>query len=147
MRRHTIFLNICIISFYLLGCKKSDSVIENKNSIPVVSTFDPSAIKNVSDSSADINATIDNDGGSIIIAKGVCWSTHTNPTISDNKTNNRQSKNVSANHTSNGTGSTAFIANLTGLNPYTTYYARIYATNTNGTGYSNQVAFYNTTWK
>lgn len=64
------------------------------------------------------------DGGSFITAKGVCWSTSSNPTIDDNKT-------------VDGAGAGAFTSQLSGLEPQTTYYVRAYATNKDGTGYGS----------
>jgi len=65
------------------------------------------------------------DGGVPVTARGVCWSTSQNPTISDS-------------HTSDGTGVGVFTSNITGLTPLTTYYLRFYATNSVGTAYSSQ---------
>ena len=64
-----------------------------------------------------------------ITARGVCWSTSANPTISGSKT-------------TNGSGAGSFQANITGLTANTTYYVRAYATDSNGvTTYSNQESF------
>ena len=68
------------------------------------------------------------DGGAVVTARGVCYSTSSNPTISSNITTN-----------GNGTGS--YISNLTGLSPNTKYYVRAYATNSQGTSYGNQISF------
>lgn len=69
-----------------------------------------------------------NDGGAQVTAKGVCWSTTANPTISDSKTND-------------GIGTGGFTSAITGLNCGTTYYVRAYATNESGTSYGSQVEF------
>lgn len=73
-----------------------------------------------------INGNVSSDGGSEITSRGVCWSTSQNPTIADNKTT----------ETSNTFTSTIFdlVAN-------TTYYFRIYATNSVGTGYGSEQTF------
>ncbi|MDD4033536.1 MAG: FISUMP domain-containing protein, partial [Bacteroidales bacterium] len=68
------------------------------------------------------------DGGAAVTARGVCWSTSENPTTSDSKT-------------TNGTDLGAYIGNITGLSPNTTYYVRAYATNANGTAYGQQKSF------
>jgi len=62
-----------------------------------------------------------------VTAKGVCWSTNQNPTISDNKT-------------SDGTGATGYASTVS-FSINTTYYVRAYAINSFGTGYGNQVTF------
>jgi hypothetical protein len=83
----------------------------------------------VTQTTANSGGTILDNGGSIIITRGVCWSnTSSQPTITNFKT-------------INGSGSGAFISNLTNLLPGTTYYLRAYATNGIGTGYGNIIAF------
>jgi hypothetical protein len=42
---------------------------------------------------------------------------------------------------SEGTGSGNFASALTGLIPYSTYFARAYATNSKGTAYGDQLEF------
>lgn len=67
--------------------------------------------------------------GVTVTERGVCWSTSTNPTITDNTA-------VSA-----GT-SGAFTAPMTGLTSNTLYYVRAYMTNSLGeTNYGEQVSF------
>jgi hypothetical protein len=61
-------------------------------------------------------------------AKGVCWSTSQNPTITDTFSENG---NWNANYDS-------FIYNLT---PNTTYYVRAYAEDCNGVYYGNEISF------
>jgi len=71
------------------------------------------------------NGTIVNIGGSAVTQHGHCWSTSINPTTSSSKT-------------SNGAGSVgAFTSLITGLTAGTPYYVRAYATNTQGTSYSD----------
>lgn len=63
-----------------------------------------------------------------ITARGVCWSTSPNPTVTDS-------------HSTDGSGTDTFIATATELTPLTNYYAKAYATNSYGTGYSDQLTF------
>ena len=93
--------------------------------LPVLTTADVSVITY---STAKSGGNITNDGGSLITARGVCWSTGATPTISDSKT-------------TEGTGAGIFTTNLNDLLPGTTYYVRAYATNSNGTGYGSAVSF------
>lgn len=86
------------------------------------------AVTDISLSSARSGGEIDNDGGSPVTAKGICWGTTENPTI-DNS------------HTTDGTGTGGFISSMSGLSGGTTYYVRAYAINGNGTAYGNQVTF------
>lgn len=69
---------------------------------------------------------ITSDGGSAIIARGVCWDSSTGPTINGSKS------------PETGTAST-FICAITGLTAGKTYYVRAYATNSAGTGYGNEL--------
>jgi len=89
---------------------------------PILETVDPTAITGYSSTSGGI---ITSDGGETITQKGICWATHTNPTISDVITNN-------------GTGTASFSANLTSLLPNTLYYVRAYAINKIGVAYGEE---------
>ena len=78
--------------------------------------------------SASSGGIVISDGGAMVTARGVCYSTSANPTIADN-------------HTSNGSGTGSFTSILAGLTPSTTYHVRAYATNSVGTAYGNEVIF------
>ena len=93
--------------------------------LPTITTL---SVSNITNTSAVSGGNITNDGGSSIIARGVCWSTSPNPTINDNYTFN-----------ANGMGS--FTSNITELSAGTTYFVRAYAVNAIGTAYGNQVSF------
>ncbi|MEA4983213.1 MAG: leucine-rich repeat protein [Paludibacter sp.] len=92
---------------------------------PTVTT---STIKDVTTVSAILGGNVTSAGSSTVTARGVCWSTTTNPTIADSKT-------------SDGTGTGSFTSNIIGLSMGTTYYARAYATNSIGTSYGSEVSF------
>ncbi len=72
--------------------------------------------------------TVTSNGGSNIIARGVCWSTSHTPNIADSKT-------------TDGIGTGSFTSSLTELLPNTTYYLRAYATNNMGTSYGEELGF------
>lgn len=91
---------------------------------PTLTTTDFSA---VTANSLICGGNITNDGGSPITARGVCWSTNQNPTITDNKS-------------SDGTGTGIFTSSIAGLTSGTTYYVRAYSTNSIGTSYGNQIS-------
>ncbi len=92
---------------------------------PVLTT---TAISDVTNTTASSGGNITSDGGSAITARGVCWSTSTNPTIANSKTSD-----------TNGSG--LFTSSLIGLTSGTTYYLRAYATNSIATSYGNEVSF------
>lgn len=67
-------------------------------------------------------------GGSSIMTKGVCWSTHYPPTVEHSKTNE-------------GSGFESYFSNISGLEPYTTYYIRAYTKNGDGYSYGNLITY------
>jgi hypothetical protein len=93
--------------------------------IALLTTTSVSAISTIS---ATVSGIITNDGGSQVIARGICWSSSANPTISNS-------------HTSEGSGPGAFASEITGLVSGSTYFARTYATNSAGTAYGNELSF------
>jgi len=113
----SIIFIIIIIIFTAYSCKKDQ--------VPEVETIN---INSIDMNSAKSGGKILNNGKSDIIAKGVCWSEKSNPSIKDNIT-------------VNGSGSESFVSELTNLNPNSTYYVRAYATNDAGTGYGNELKF------
>ncbi|MBQ6083149.1 MAG: hypothetical protein IJK92_02175 [Bacteroidales bacterium] len=98
---------------------------EQDIALPTVTTNN---VSNITISTAYCGGNVTDDGNSTVTAKGVCWSTSQNPTISNS-------------HTSDGSGTGTFISQITGLNASTTYCVRAYATNGAGTAYGNQVSF------
>ena len=93
--------------------------------VPVITTTTASGI---TATTATSGGNVISDGGAPITVRGVCWSTTSNPTISNS-------------HTSDSIGTGTFTSNITGLTPRTTYYIRAYATNAVGTAYGNQITF------
>jgi hypothetical protein len=85
-------------------------------------------ITNITETTATGGGNVKSDGGFPVTARGVCWSTSSNPTTANS-------------HTTDGSGIGAFVSNLTGLTANTPYYVRAYATNSKGTMYGNQVNF------
>jgi uncharacterized protein (TIGR02145 family) len=94
--------------------------------LPTVTTTSASAITTKSSTSG---GAIIADGGATVIARGVCWSTSPNPTI------------TLTTKTTDGTGVSSFTSSLTGLSSGTTYYVRAYATNSKGVGYGDNISF------
>jgi hypothetical protein len=93
--------------------------------LPITTT---AAISAIAATTATSGGTITSTGNAAITAKGVCWSTVTQPTTADGKT-------------TDGTGTNSYVSSLTGLLPFTTYFVRSYATNLAGTGYGNELSF------
>ncbi|HOY42315.1 MAG TPA: hypothetical protein PLX60_10650 [Chitinophagales bacterium] len=82
----------------------------------------------ITSTTASLQGNVTNDGGEIILTRGLCLSTTPNPTI----TNLLMT-------TSGYLGTYNFNAN--NLTAGTLYYLRAFATNANGTSYGNQVSF------
>jgi hypothetical protein len=94
-------------------------------SLPTVTT---SSVSSITSGTATCGGYVTNDGNATVTARGVCWSTSHNPTVSNS-------------HTTDGSGTGSFTSSITGLSANTTYYVRAYATNSVGTAYGNEVSF------
>jgi hypothetical protein len=75
----------------------------------VLPTLTTTAASGITGTTASSGGNITSDGGGNINARGVCWSTVQNPTITLNT------------KTSDGTGTGNFTSSITGLSPGTTY--------------------------
>jgi hypothetical protein len=93
---------------------------------PTVTT---ASISGITSTTATSGGNVTADGGFPITARGVCWSTSVNPTVE------------LTTKTTNDTGTGIFTSLITELLANTTYYARAYATNINGTSYGNEMSF------
>ena len=94
----------------------------------VAPTVTTTAISDIDKTTATAGGNVTADGGAEITARGICWSTSQNPTVSDS-------------HTTDGTGTGSFTSAMTSLTANTTYYVRAYATNSAGTAYGEEMSF------
>lgn len=92
---------------------------------PILTT---TAISNLTASSVTSGGNVISECGAAVTERGLCYSTSPNPTIANN-------------HIENGYGLGLFTLNLIELMPGTQFYIRAYATNSNGTGYGNEITF------
>ena len=113
---------ILIILLFSLGCKKKNGPAH----LPVVTT---AAVSNIGLTTAVCGGTIEDDGGSDIIARGVCWSIKEEPSIDDSIT-------------TDGSGTGSFVSHINKLAQDKNYYVRAYATNSTGTGYGKAIRIY-----
>jgi uncharacterized protein (TIGR02145 family) len=122
--RTTVFsiptILLLIVVLVANSCKKNDD-----QAIPELTTKE---VTEIGVTTAKSGGNILSDDGSTFTARGVCWSTSDNPSISDYKTMEEA-------------GASSFTSELTGLSPGTVYYLRSYATNKMGTGYGNVIMF------
>ena len=116
-----------ILSFVLMqSCTESDTPTSINTDVLTLTTTSPSSIAT---NTAACGGNVITDGGVLVTARGVVWSTMPNPTI------------ALATKTIDGTGTGVFTSMLSGLNPSTTYYVKAYATNSTGTSYGNELSF------
>ena len=94
----------------------------SSHTIPTVTT---AGISNITETTAEVEGNITDNGGTAVTARGVCWNTNPDPAITDNIT-------------IDGTGTGNFTSSITGLTPNTTYYYQAYATNIAGTAYGDE---------
>lgn len=123
MKNKTFFFRfslpiVGVLLLFLNSCNKDDK-------LPSVTTIE---VTDISYTTATSGGKITDDGGTTITKCGICWATSENPTINNFKSED-------------GTGSESFKSSLIGLYPYTKYYVRAYATNSNGTGYGENIIF------
>lgn len=91
-------------------------------------TLTTTGVSSVTNNSAISGGNITSNGGSEVIARGICWSTSQNPTITDS-------------HSTDGTGIGSFASNIIDLTVGTRYYVRAYASNAVGTSYGDEISF------
>ena len=86
------------------------------------------SVGEVTKTSAKVVGQVTADGGAEVTERGVCWNTEGTPEIIDYRT-------------VDGKGVGIYTSNMTDLEPNTTYYVRVYATNEVGTAYGEEVSF------
>jgi len=129
MNKKKIFAFMLLTTIVILlfnSCEGDDPV--SSKTVPVVTT---APVSSISKTTAECGGNITSDGGSPIIARGVCWSRTNTPSINTYKS-------------IDGTGTSSFTSSITGLIGHTLFYVRAYATNSIGTGYGDTISFYST---
>ncbi len=121
----TYYVRAYAINNYGTGYGENVSFTTNGAQRPRVTT---AAVTAITFDSATCGGKVTSAGASEVIARGVCWSTHYNPSTAGFTTND-------------GTGTGRFTSSITGLDPGTVYYVRAYATNSQGTTYGGRKRF------
>ena len=117
----TLVKVILVLSPAVLLCQCKTETTPSITTAPII---------NITQTIATSGGNVTDNGGGIVTARGVCWDTTPNPTISDNNTTN------------DGTGTGSFTSSIAGLTENTIYYLRAYATNISGTAYGEELLFY-----
>ena len=94
----------------------------------ITPTITTAPITSITSISAISGGNIVSDGGSSVIARGVCWNTSSNPTVANSKTSDASVAGI-------------FTSSIIGLTSNTTYYVKAYATNSIGTAYGSEIKF------
>lgn len=124
-----ILLVATSITLLISGCRKSsDSTTPPPMTMVMVPTLTSASVGAITQTTATFGGNVTSENNGPVTAKGVCWGTAHNPTTADSKTND-------------GTGTGAYVSNITGLTPATTYFVRAYATNSAGTSYGTEQTF------
>ncbi len=95
--------------------------------LPYILTTD---ITQVTSTSAVTGGIVVNDGGSVVIERGIVYSEYSSPAIDNNQ---------GIQYYGNGVGE--FFSQLYGLEPATTYYVRAFAINETGAAYGDELSF------
>jgi len=122
-------LNRFLLEVTLNDLLKYETLLAQATTAPItLPTVTTNTVSNITSTTALCGGNVTDDGGADVTARGICWSTSQNPTISGSLT-------------TDGSGTGAFTSNMTGLDQSTTYYVRAYATNSSGTAYGAEVSF------
>ncbi len=121
MKQKLLKLSVLLVSFTILiwACKKEEPMAK----APEVGTL---TVSSITTNSFDYQGTVTADGGAEITAKGICYGTEENPTLSNQKT-------------VEGKGKGEVKGTINDLTSDKVYYARVYATNSAGTTYGTTV--------
>ncbi len=110
------------------GCTATETVTVTVNAlVPTVTTNN---VTNITATTATCGGSVTFDGCADVTARGVCWSTSANPTVS-----------ASCCTITNGNGIGSFTSSVTGLLPNTLYHVRAYAINSVDTAYGADSTF------
>jgi hypothetical protein len=119
-------LSVFCLSLFISSCSTNNNPTITAVTLPSVSLETTAADVEMTYTTIEIDGTVDDDGGDPVTAQGTVWSMNTNPTLSDNSVVE---------------SSASFTSEIENLEANTTYYFKTYATNAEGTAYSNEVSF------
>lgn len=117
--------SIFLFSLLFFNCQSND---DHSNTTQLATIASETTIENaeITFTSLKIYGNVTSDGGGTITERGVCWSTNTNPTITDE---------ISLSNMD------TFSLNIENLVANTNYYFRVFVTNEYGTNYGPELTF------
>lgn len=95
---------------------------------PILASVTTDEVSDITINTAVCGGNVIDDGFAEITERGICYSTHQEPTVFDYKV-------------AGGSGVGLFQCRMSGLEMLTTYYVRAYAKNSEGYAYGNEVSF------
>lgn len=125
----SIYSVILLFTLLLHACKTDNPVNTYQPPATEHIALTTTAINSITATTAISGGNISSDGGEVITARGVCWSSSPNPTT------------ALSTKTLDSTGVGSFSSSLKGLMTGTTYFVRAYAINSIDTGYGNELSF------
>lgn len=121
------FYFISILSLLIISCDDKDQFDFNQHNVVAVTTQSvASATKNEAVLSGRVNTT----NGQALTQIGICYATHSKPTISNEHVLKSEDLDTGA-----------FTLSIQNLKPSTTYYYSAFATNASGTAYGDVLSF------
>ncbi len=125
-----LLLLLFVVSSCSSGNVSSEAIVEGPNNVGVLATLKTNEAEEIAAKQAVIWGVIEDNGGSSVFERGVCYATTANPNYDGTKKIASVTK-----------GSGEFKVELTNLEGGTIYYARAYVVNKKGVAYGNQVSF------
>lgn len=110
------------------GTSYGDEITIRTVEHPVLATVTVDEVSDITINTAVCGGNVVDDGFAEVDERGICYSTHHEPTVFDYKV-------------SGGAGLGLFQCRMSGLEMLTTYYVRAYAHNSEGYAYSDEVSF------
>ncbi|WP_141503505.1 S-layer homology domain-containing protein [Paenibacillus luteus] len=117
-----------VVAFNDVGFYTFSSTYRFYKHLDLIVTTD-SSVDGITAMSAAVGGNVTVDGNSTVAERGIVYSLEANPTLKDFRAK------------ANEGGEGAFTVELTGLQSFTTYYARAYAVDGLGISYGDEVAF------
>lgn len=114
------------------GNKKKLTDIKSFNTLSDKAKVRTLEITKTDDNTLRVKCIVDDNGGSRITERGICWNRTGNPNINNNHVI----------HGENGLGE--YYCQIPGIEQGTTYFVRAYATNANGISYADEILRFDT---